>query len=237
MLYFRDYRKSRYAITMLMFFPNDALRLRTTLAAALLIASLSAVALTVQAAGSCEGTSRDDALALVRDTTSALFAAVEAENSVLSEDPARTRALVEEFITPHVDLKGFSKLVLGKHWRRATPEQRQQFLAQFHTLILRTYATAVTTYTGIEVVYMPIREETRPNFATVRTVIPRADGEGVKVNYRLHCRNNIWKLFDVNIAGVSMVTTYRSAFSAEIKRSGLDGLIKALRKKNDDVGA
>jgi phospholipid transport system substrate-binding protein len=213
------------------------LRLRRTLAAALLIASLSAVALTVQAAGSCEGTSRDDALALVRDTTSALFAAVEAENSVLSEDPARARALVEEFITPHVDLKGFSKLVLGKHWRRATPVQRQQFLAQFHTLILRTYATAVTTYTGIEVVYMPIREETRPNFATVRTVIPRADGEGVKVNYRLHCRNNIWKLFDVNIAGVSMVTTYRSAFSAEIKRSGLDGLIKALRKKNDNVGA
>ena len=222
---------------MLIFFPNDALRLLRTIAAALLIASLSAAALPLHAAGSCESTSREDALALVRETTSALFAAVEAEDGVLSEDPARARALVEEFITPHVDLKGFSKLVLGKHWRRATPEQRQQFLTQFHSLILRTYATAVTTYTGIEVRYMPMREESRPNFATVRTVIPRADGEGVKVSYRLHCRNNVWKLFDVNIAGVSMVTTYRSAFSAEVKRSGLDGLIKVLQQKNDEVGA
>ncbi len=222
---------------MLMLFSNNASRLLRGAAAAWLIASLSSVALTVQAAGSCEGTSRDDALALVRDTTSALFAAVEAENGVLSEDPARARALVEEHITPHVDLRGFSKLVLGKHWRRATPEQRQKFLAQFHILILRTYATAVTTYTGIEVKYMPMREESRPNFATVRTLIPRSDGEGVKVNYRLYCRNNIWKLFDVNIAGVSMVTTYRSAFSAEVKRSGLDGLIKILQQKNDDLGA
>jgi phospholipid transport system substrate-binding protein len=222
---------------MLIFFPNHALRLLRTIAAALLIASLSAAALPVHAAGSCESTNREDALALVRETTSALFAALEAEDGVLSEDPARARALVEEFITPHVDLKGFSKLVLGKHWRRATPEQRQQFLTQFHSLILRTYATAVTTYTGIEVRYMPMREESRPNFATVRTVIPRADGEGVKVNYRLHCRNNVWKLFDVNIAGVSMVTTYRSAFSAEVKRSGLDGLIKVLQQKNDEVGA
>jgi phospholipid transport system substrate-binding protein len=234
MLYFRDHRSRGYETNMLMFFPDDAARLLRSLLATLLIASLSAAA---QAAGSCEGTSRDDALTLVRDTTSALFAAVEAENGVLSEDPARARALVEEYITPHVDIQGFSKLVLGKHWRRATKEQRQDFLAQFHILILRTYATAVTTYTGIEVKYMPMREETRPNFATVRTLIPRNDGDGVKVNYRLHCRNNVWKLFDVNIAGVSMVTTYRSAFSAEVKRSGLDGLIKVLQQKNDEVGA
>ncbi len=214
--------------------PTHPLR---ALVAALLLASMSAVAFKVHAAGSCEGTTRDDALAIVRDTTSALFAAVETENGVLSEDPARARALVEEFITPHVDLKGFSKLVLGKHWRRATREQRQEFLTQFHILVLRTYATAVTTYTGIEVKYLPMREESRQNFATVRTLIPRADGEGVKVNYRLHCRNNVWKLFDVSSAGVSMVTTYRSAFSAEVKRSGLDGLIKALQQKNDEMGA
>ena len=222
---------------MALFSPNDPIQPLRTLVATLLLASMSAVTFTLQAAGSCEGTTRDDALAVVRDTTSALFAALEAEDGVLSEDPARARALVEEFITPHVDLKGFSKLVLGKHWRRATQEQRQQFLTQFHTLILRTYAAAVTSYTGIEVEYLPMREESRQNFATVRTLIPRADGDGVKVNYRLHCRNNVWKLFDVSIAGVSMVTTYRSAFSAEVKKSGLDGLIKVLEQKNGEIGA
>ncbi len=95
----------------------------------------------------------------------------------------------------------------------------------------------MTSYTGIQVEYLPMRAESRENFATVRTLIPRPGGEGVKVNYRLHCRNNVWKLFDVNIAGISMVTTYRSAFSAEVKKSGLDGLIKALQQKNDEMGA
>ena len=82
-----------------------------------------------------------------------------------------------------------------------------------------------------------MRDESRENFATVRTIIPRSGGEGAKVNYRLHCRNNVWKLFDVSIAGVSMVTTYRSAFSSEVRRSGLDGLIDVLEQKSKEVGA
>jgi len=237
MLYFRGCRRIRYETIMFISPPNTLNRLLGTMLAVLLLASMSTVTFTVRAAGSCEGTSGEDALALIRDTANELFAAVEAEDRALSDDPARARALVEEFITPHVDLKGFSKLVLGKHWRRATPGQRRQFLTQFHTLVLRTYATAVTSYTGIEVEYLPMREESRQNFATVRTLIPRTDGDGVKVNYRLHCRNNVWKLFDVSIAGVSMVTTYRSAFSAEVKKSGLDGLIEVLAKKNGEVGA
>ena len=217
--------------------PNNAVHPLKTMVVVLLLASMSAATFTVQAAGSCENTTRDDALALVQNTTNELFAAVDAADDKLSKDPARAQALVDEFITPHVDLTGFSKLVLGKHWRRATPEQRQQFRTQFHSLVLRTYAMAVTTYIGIKVEYLPMREESRENFATVRTIIPRTDGDGVKVNYRLHCRNNAWKLFDVNIAGVSMVTTYRSAFSAEVKRSGLDGLIEILAKKNNDTSA
>ncbi len=208
-----------------------------TMAAVMLVASISTVTFTVQAAGSCAGTTREDAFALVRDTTEELFAAAQAYDGMLSENPARARELIDEFITPHVDLKGFSKLVLGKHWRRATAEQRKRFLTQFHTLVLRTYATALTSFTDIAIEYLPMREESRKNFATVRTIIPRPDGDGVKVNYRLHCRNNVWKLFDVSIASVSMVTTFRSAFSAEIKKSGIDGLINTLEQKISKTGA
>ena len=219
------------------FSPNALIRPFSTMAAIVLLAAMSAMTFTAQAAESCDGTTRDDALALVRDTTSKLFAAIEADKVALSDDPARARQLVDEFITPHVDLKGFSKLVLGKYWRRANAEQQQRFLTQFHTLILRTYAIALTSYIGIKVEYLPMREESRENFATVRTVIPTAGGDGVKVNYRLHCRHNVWKLFDVSIAGISMVTTYRSAFSAEVKRSGIDGLIDLLEQKNGEIGA
>lgn len=223
---------------MFSFFPRDLRRFSRRLAGGVLLVAAGAASPGLGAASSCNGTSHEDALELVRSTTIALFAAVDADAVPLREDPAKARALVDEYITPHVDLKGFSKLVLGKHWRRATPDQRQLFLVEFHTLVLRTYATAVTTYTGIEIEYLPMRDEKRENFATVRTLIPRNDGgEAVKVNYRLHCRNNIWKLFDVSIAGVSMVTTYRSAFSAEVKKSGLDGLIKVLQQKNREIGA
>ena len=222
---------------MLSFSPRMLSHRPTMVTALVVLASMGTLAPPAHAAGSCEATTHGAALELVRNTTSDLFTALEAREGVLSEDPALARELVEEFITPHVDLQGFSKLVLGKNWRKATAEQRQRFLTQFHALILRTYATAVTTYTGIEVKYLPMREESRENFATVRTIIPRPGGEGAKVNYRLHCRDNVWKLFDVSIAGVSMVTTYRSAFSAEVRRSGLDGLIEVLEQKNREVGA
>jgi phospholipid transport system substrate-binding protein len=206
------------------------------MAAVVLLAMMSAVTFTVQAVGSCEGTSLDDALAVVRDSTNQLFAAAKAYDGVLSEDPARARDLIDEIITPHLDLKGFSKLVLGKHWRRATPEQQKRFLTHFHALALRSYATVLTANTEIPIKYLPMREESRENFATVRTVIDLAQGNGVKVNYRLYCRNNVWKLFDVNIAGISMVITIRSALLAEVKRSGLDGLIKVLERKSKEVG-
>ena len=102
-------------------FSNNLFHPLKTMAAIVLLVTMSAVTFTVQAAGSCEGTSHDDALALVRDSTNQLLAAAKAYDGVLSEDPARARELIDEFITPHVDLRGFSKLVLGKYWRRATP--------------------------------------------------------------------------------------------------------------------
>ncbi len=216
---------------------NDLFHPLKVMAAVVLLATMSAVTFTVQAAGSCEGTSHDDAFVLVRDSTNNLFAAAKAYDGALSEDPARARELIDEFITPHVDIRGFSKLVLGKYWRRATPEQQKRILTHFHALAQRSYATALTANTDIPIKYLPMREESRENFATVRTVVPLADGDGAKVNYRLHCRKNVWKLFDVSIAGVSMVTTLRSSFSAEIKKHGLDGLIKTLEQKNKKVGA
>ena len=150
--------------------------------AIVVLATASMLAPGADAAGSCDATSHEDALELVRETTKALFTAVDAYDGVISDNPADARALVEEYITPHVDLKGSSKLVLGKYWKRATPEQQERFLTQFHALMLRTYATAVTSYTGIQIEYLPMREEKRANFATVRTLIPRNQGEAERLH-------------------------------------------------------
>jgi len=214
-------------------FSSNPLHRLTVVAAVVLLTTTFAA----QASGSCEGTSRDDALVLVRDSTDQLLAAAKAYNGVLSENPTRAGELIDEFITPHVDLKGFSKLVLGKYWRRATPEQQNRFLTHFHALVLRSYATALTSNTDIPIEYLPMREESRENFATVRSVIALTDGNRVKVNYRLYCRQSAWKLFDVTISGISMVATVRSALQAEIKKSGLDGLIEVLERKSKAVDA
>ena len=214
--------------------PASVARARRPRPAAFLLALALLAAPHAAPAESC---TPDGALELVRDTADQLFAAVDAYQGAISEHPADARAMVDKYITPHVDLLGVSKLVLGKHWRSASDAQRDRFIAQFHILMLRTYATAVTSYNGIQIEYLPMREEPREGFATVRTLIPRAGGEGVTVDYRLHCGAGVWKLFDVIIAGVSMVTTYRSAFAAEVNKSGLDGLIDSLEKKNAAIGA
>lgn len=187
------------------------------------------------AARGCPNANRDDALTLVRETTDQVLSEVEANRASIENDPGVARGIVNKLITPNVDLQAFSRLVLGKHWRKATPEQRRRFLDEFHTLILRTYATAVTHYKGFDIEYLPMREESRDTLATVRTRIPQKEGPGVSVNYRLRCHDDRWKLFDVSIQGVSMVTTYRNAFAVEVKKSGIDGLIDLLVKKNRDT--
>jgi phospholipid transport system substrate-binding protein len=194
--------------------------------------ALLAVVVPSHGAQGCPSANPDEARALVRDTTEEVLAAVEANRESIEMDPRRARDIVEEHITPHVDLEAFSRLVLGKHWRKATPEQRQRFLAEFHTLILRTYATAVTHYNGAAIEYLPPRKESRDTLATVKTRFPQREGPGISVDYRLRCRKGEWKLFDVVIQGVSMVTTYRNTFAAEVKKSGVDGLIDILTEKN-----
>ena len=204
---------------------------------ACLLLVLLGIAAQGHAAQTCPDSSPEQALALVRETSDGLLDEVDENLETLRNDPALTRRVVDEHLSPHVDSRAFARLVLGKHWKHATPEQRERFLQEFHTLILRTYATALTEYFGFRVEYLPMRKETRKHIATVRTVIPQESGAGFSINYRLRCRNDQWKLFDVTIEGVSMVTTYRNAFAAEVKKSGIEGLIRILEAKNREIGA
>ena len=183
-------------------------------------------------AASCETVDPDKAQNLVRVTTTEFFAAVDRDRETIRSEPMHVRELVDAIIAPHVDLDRFARLVLGKHWREATTEQREQFKQEFRVLIVRTYASAVADLPDIEVKYLPLRESKREDLVTVRTAIPLSDGKDFSVNYRLLCRDDAWKVFDVTIEGVSMVTTYRNAFRAEVRQVGLDGLIEKLASKN-----
>jgi len=174
----------------------------------------------------------------VRQATEQLFEAVEREREAIRSDPARARAIVREVLTPHLDLKRTSQWVLGRHWRQATPEQRARFIEEFRTLLVRTYAAAVAEFSGSAMEYLPLRgDPEKDDDVIVRTRVSQDEDEPLDIVYRLHRSNGEWKVYDVAVSGVSLVTTYRSSFAEEVRKGGIEGLIERLATKNREVGS
>lgn len=174
----------------------------------------------------------NDALGLVRTTTQLVMSEVKADEAAIQSDPVHAYRIVEKHVSPHVDLERSSRWVLGKHWRRASDAQKVRFIAEFRTLLLNTYATALAANPSVTIEFLPLKESRRKGVAIVRTRIPQQTGQPISVHYRMHSGKAGWKLFDVSIEGVSLVSTYRSSFSRMVKDRGLDGLIDDLATKN-----
>lgn len=172
---------------------------------------------------------------IINTTTQQMLDALKQDHQLISERPNHIHQLANRIIMPHVDFKRMSSWVLGKHWRRATDEQKQQFPAQFRNLILRTYATALSEYTDETITYLPLRASNDKTDVTVRTIIERNSGPGIPVAYRMHLSTTGWKVYDISIDGISLVNNYRRSFSSEIRRHGLDSLINKLTKKNKSL--
>lgn len=172
---------------------------------------------------------------VISQTTTTMLAALKQNKSLIRQQPDHVYTLTNQIIMPHVDFKRMSSWVLGKHWRRASNEQKQAFPAEFRTLILRTYATALSAYTDETVTYLPLRNTEQSDDVTVKTIIERSAGPDIPVAYRMHNTQQGWKVYDISIDGISLVNNYRRSFSNEIRRHGLDGLINKLAIKNRAV--
>lgn len=157
---------------------------------------------------------------------------VKAERDLLRADPTQLQALVNDVLIPHFDFRRISQWVLGRYWPEATDEQRIRFAEEFRNLLVRTYATALLEYSDQEIRYLPVQADEGASNVIVRTEIQQPGGPVMPVNYRMHRRDDGWKVFDVAIDNVSLVSTYRASFAAEIRRDGLDGLIQNLAARN-----
>ena len=145
----------------------------------------------------------------------------------------KATALVDQIINPHVDFDRVSIMVLGKHWRTATPAQKEQFKQQFRLLLVRTYTTAFTEYANWKIRYLPLESEGSDKRTLVKTEILPSGGEPVAVNYRMVNEGTEWKVYDILIEGISLLQNYRSSFNDEIEQSGsLDQLIAHLTERN-----
>ena len=180
--------------------------------------------------------------AVLEQAARELITALAAERGRLAAEPRRVQALVDRHITPHVDLVTASRWVLGPHWRSASREQKKAFIREFHTLLVRFYSAALADYLkGNEVRpemlrFQPVRTDGGGPVVVRSQVIP-PDGEPIPVHYHVHFRRGRWRIYDVSVDGVSMITTYRTSFDTQVRREGLDGLIRALAERNRRLAA
>jgi phospholipid transport system substrate-binding protein len=169
---------------------------------------------------------------LIETTARKLLEALDADRALAKKDPARVRKLVDEILLPHFDTDYSARLVLGKHWRNATEEQRRRFIAAFYQSLLRNYGAALAEFTADRMEVLPFRGDLSGGQATVRTEVKRSNGTRVPVNYSLHATPQGWKAWDVTIEGISYVRNFRNDVGAEVDQTGLPALIERLEKEN-----
>lgn len=145
------------------------------------------------------------------------------------------RKLINEVVLPHMDMKLMSRWVIGKGWNRATAGQRQQFVDEFTGMLVRTYASAMLEFRGSQVAIKPLDGDPVKNHTVVRTEFINSSGDSTPVLFRVRKdKQGEWKVFDMVVDGISLVKNYRSSFGAEIRKVGIDGLIKRLASHNNE---
>jgi len=179
----------------------------------------------------------DSALQIVQTTTTEVMQRVRSDKENLRADPAKMYRLVSEMIFPHFDFEIMSQWVLGASWKTTEEAKQKAFVEQFRRLLVRTYATALLEYSDQAVEYPSVPPANNPKTATVRQNIKQAVGKVLPVVYRLHNKTGEWKVFDVEVDGISLVKTFKSSFSQILKDGGVDKLLRNLNAKNKDLGA
>jgi phospholipid transport system substrate-binding protein len=169
---------------------------------------------------------------LVKTVTQDVIAVIKQDKEIQAGDRKKTITLVEEKVLPHFNFTRMTALAMGPNWRKATPEQQQALVNEFRTLLVRTYSTALSAYRNQVIEVKPLRAKPDDADVMVRSEVKQSGTEPVTLDYSMEKTPNGWKVYDVAVGGVSLVTTYRDAFANEVRNVGVDGLIKALAEKN-----
>ena len=154
----------------------------------------------------------------------------------IKKDPSlrqkeKASALISRVVVPHFDVTRMTRLAVGKNWRSASPEQQKQLQSSFQTLLVRTYATSLSQFSNQTIVIKSV--DTEGSNSIVHTQLDSSAAQPVGIDYSMEANGSDWLVYDVVIDGVSLITNYRSEFSDEVRQNGIDGLIRALNKKNN----
>lgn len=169
---------------------------------------------------------------LIKDTVRDVLTIVKQDKDIREGNQKKILELVDAKVLPHFNFTRMTQLAVGKHWRAASPEQKQTLVAEFRNLLVRTYTKAFTVYRDQNVEVKPFKMAANATEVTVKTLILKPGEPDIPVNYDMEKTADGWKAYDLTIEGVSLVSNYRSTFSEQIQQSGIDGLIKTLVEKN-----
>lgn len=172
---------------------------------------------------------------LIQQVSGEVIDTVKSDKAIQGGDVGKINALVDAKVMPHVDFQRMTAFAVGPAWRQASPEQKQKLQAEYKTLLVRTYAGALTQVRNQTVQLKPNRFSPTDKDVVVRTEI-KGNGEPIQLDYRLEKNGDAWKIYDVNVIGVWLGQQYRSSFAQEINAGGLDGLIAKLAERNKSSG-
>ena len=159
---------------------------------------------------------------------------LERDKERLSKDPRYLETQLKTLVDPHVDFKAMGRLMLGKHWKTASAEQRERFTFEFRSMLARIYGKSIALYDGQNLTFLPFKPGKKANLAKVQSKVNKADGTGLPIDFRLRFKaSDGWKIFDISVDGISLIKNYKSSFQREISQYGLDGLLDNIAKRGN----
>lgn len=169
---------------------------------------------------------------LVRKSTNEILSLIKADKDIQAGDTKKLEKLAEEKILPYFNFPHMTQLAVGRNWRDASDAQKAALTNEFRILLVRTYSTSLAQYKNQTIEVKPLKLSPSETETMVKTLVNQPSGQPIPIDYSMEKLKEGWKVYDVLIDGVSLVTNYRSSFNKEIQANGIDGLIKSISERN-----
>ena len=171
---------------------------------------------------------------LTRNTTNDVVRIVKQDKDIKGGNSKKVYDLVESRVLPHFDFRQMAQLAVGKNWRQASPEEQQQLTKEFKALLVRTYSAAISSVADYKIEFKPLKMQPGETDVTVGTEVSKSGMAPITIDYRLEKQEGGWKVYDVLVDNVSLVTVYRNSFNTEVRKNGIAGLIQSLVRRNQN---
>jgi phospholipid transport system substrate-binding protein len=174
--------------------------------------------------------------AMIQTITQQVMSQIKGDKSIQSGDISKITQLVNEKILPYTDFRRTTQLAMGRNWRTASPEQQQQVIEQFKTLLIRTYSGALAQVRDQQIQYKPFRANPDDTDVVVRSTVMNS-GQPIELDYRLYKTPQGWRVYDINVLGAWLIQAYQQQFQEKIQQGGVDGLIQFLTQRNQQLAS